>query len=181
MQEKELFEGLRDNLLQWFLDSPWMIQPKVNTHSYTPKNGFMDTRYHRLLLPAHMINLLTKLVENNRIGDVDRHELEAMSRAAYQDSEQYFTADYFNVVKKRIDQTKFPPNGIGISFDMKAWKELAGFPSSDVVARAKQIREDSYQNNMISFTYPKNSSGLYFMKSVLMATMQDPINSSSTE
>ena len=63
-KEVELYEALRDSMLGWFCNAPWLVQPTTETHSFSSQGVREDTRYHRLLLPAHMITANTKFLVN---------------------------------------------------------------------------------------------------------------------
>lgn len=135
---------LRDSLYAWFLKSPWVVQPRVEPSDVQSQ----DNRFHQLLLPAQIMNTLTKLVVNNSIEDVERSKLVKISDEVYAQALQYHRNGDLGKVTKGEDV--------------------------DAGQKALAVLQDSYLNNRNYFNRHYNAAaGLYFMKSVVIGVMQE--------
>jgi hypothetical protein len=134
-------------------------------------NGqYHDARFYRLLLPAQIMNQLTKLVENGIIDDVSHEALSELSDYTYVHALRYFTPDYLSKVVSDVATLKGRVSPESLDFDLQAW--MATTEDVDTLGeKARRVFEGSYDNTKNYFTYGK-AAGLYFMKSVVMADMQ---------
>lgn len=170
--ERTMYGSLRDALEEWFVNADWMVQPPLPQD----KPARLDDRYHRLLLPAHMLNFLTKLVENRAVPDAGRGKLIHLSDKAYEATSGYIAMDNLETVVSDIENLRGKEAlEMGVEeygFDIQSWLDR-GETLDRVGERAKDIRFQSRGDTLRYFRDQQNASGLYFMKSVVIGAMQE--------
>lgn len=167
--EKNLFESLRNSMEEWFYEGEWTTQPTSDIESYTNTGASEESRFHRLLIPAYLLNRLTKIVEQGGIEDVGRDRLEEISGEAYRISPNYLTTEALTRVAAATEQLDpNPRNG----FDVNSWVNAKNTNINILGARARSIRDMSYQRVKGNLKAAP-AAGLYFMKSVVAGVMQE--------
>lgn len=171
-KEAALFTQLRDSMTDWFFDFDWTRQPESEQGA---GNGNPDLRFHRLLLPAHMLNVLSKLVTARDIEDVNVAKLVALSEKAKRQLPRYLSNRSFGIARFQVNDLKARANGSGrngFGEDLKDW--IVNDESTRRLAiQAHEILGVSYRRNMEYLHESNTAAGLYFMKSVVVGAMID--------
>jgi len=167
--ERGLYESLRDSMEEWFYNAEWVNQPTTDIESSSNRGVPEDSRFHRLLIPAHLLNRLTKIVEQGDIADVGRDGLIEMSAEAYRNSPTFLSAEALTNISaatKRLHPD--PRNG----FDVDSWVAAKDKNIDVLGTKARTIRDMSYQRVKGNLKGAP-AAGLYFMKSVVAGVMQE--------
>jgi len=172
LPERKVFESLRDAMEGWFYDSDWLRQPVFEAGDVESE----DNRHHRLLLPAHLLNLLTKVVESGEMEDVGKERLFEISFGAREKGEDYLDPGYLAEVIGQIRKLPERPiesggESVGFGHDLKSWVGIHESDIETVETHAGEILETSY-DNCLKHLNRSSASGLYFMKGIVIATMQ---------
>ncbi len=174
--DRGLLSSLRDSLHEWFLDGRWVFQPYPDTGNASESGSPEDTRFHRLLLPAQMMNTLTKLATNGSIDDVGRGSLIQLSDAAYISGVRCLKDDYLSTITSRVaglkDRSVSVGNNISYSHDLQRLidnkMDIHGLSEN-----AGRVFDSSYNSTINNLQDGNLAAGLYFMKSVVIGVMQE--------